>query len=116
MKWTGGYSDDKIHIELLKDKKVNRLVVDKIDNTASYEWAMPKGVKKGKNYTLQISTVARPNDQTESIPFKIKPRTPFIVKALPFVVGGAVYFLTSPGGGELPGGGDALLPGPMKPN
>ncbi len=116
MKWTGGYSTDKIHIELYKDNKVNLLVVDQIDNTTSYEWKMPKSVK-GRNYTLHISNAAKPNELAESAAFRVKPRTPFIIKALPFVVvGGAVYFFTGSDGGEPPGGGDGLLPGPLKPN
>ena len=111
MKWTGGYRTDKIHIELIKDNKVNLLVVDQINNTASYEWKMPKKVK-GRNYTLRVSNAAKPNELTESIPFIVKPRIPFLVKVIPMVaIGAAVAILK--GGGPTP---DEMLPRPLKPN
>jgi hypothetical protein len=119
MKWTGGFTTDKMKIELIKNNVVDQLVVDKMENKAAYEWAMPKSVK-GRNYTLRITNSARPNEAAESVPFRVKPRIPFLVKILPILAGGAAYVFFSgaeatpePGPGQT---GDETLPGPVKPN
>ncbi len=119
MKWTGGFTTDKMKIELVKNNVVDQLVVDKIENKATYEWAMPKSVK-GRNYTLRISNTARPTEAAESVPFRVKPRTPFLVKILPILAAGGAYVFLSgadpapePGPGQT---GDETLPGPVKPN
>lgn len=119
MKWTGGFASDKVTIELYKNNVNNLLVADKIDNSASYDWKMPKGVK-GKNYMLRVSNAAQPDEQADSQVFRVKPRTPFIVKILPILVaGGLAVFLSgdNPGEGGTPGGpsGYDQLPGPVKP-
>jgi hypothetical protein len=118
MKWTGGYPSDKVTIELYKNNVNNLLVAAKIDNSASYDWKMPKSVK-GKNYMLRVSNATRPNEQADSQVFRVKPRTPFLVKFLPILAAGAaaVIVLGDDTGGEGPNGptGDSVLPAPIKP-
>jgi hypothetical protein len=116
MKWTGGYPSDKVTIELYKNNVNNLLVADKIDNSASYDWKMPKSVK-GKNYMLRVSNAARPDEQADSQVFRVKPRTPFLVKILPILAAGVVAVILSGDDGGGPDGptGDSVLPDPIKP-
>ena len=111
MKWTGGYSTDQVIIELYKEKAFNLLVADKMNNTATYEWKMPKSVK-GRNYTLRITNAARPDEQAESQAFRVKPSVPLLVKILPILAAGGIIALSS---GPHPPQPDGTLPGPVNP-
>ena len=112
IKWTGGYATDMVIIELYKEKTFNLLVADKMNNTAAYEWKMPKSVK-GRNYTLRITNAARPDEQAESQAFRVKPSVPFLVKILPILAAGGIIALSS---GDSPGPHDTPLPGPVNPD
>jgi hypothetical protein len=115
MKWDGGSPGDKINIDLYRKGQLQSQIAGTVDNSKSFSWNMPRNTKKGGGYFIRISNPNRPNDVSNSQTFKIKPRTPFIVKFLPFaLLGGAVYFLLpkEPGGGVTP---DSDLPGPIDP-
>jgi hypothetical protein len=118
MKWTGGYKSDKVTIELQKNKVIDQPVAELIDNNGAYEWKLPKNVK-GKNYQLVLTNSSqKSSDPITSDEFRVKPRTPFIVKILPVLVaGGVAVFLF--GNDDKPGTGDPpdydTLPGPVKP-
>jgi hypothetical protein len=119
--WKGGYSSDKVTIALYQNNKFNLLVADKMSNTAAYEWKMPKSVKGGRNYTLRVNNAAWPDEHAESQAFRVKPRTPFIVKILPILAAGGVIAFLSGGNGPTPtptppGVEENPLPGPVKPN
>lgn len=117
MKWTGGYLSDKVTIELKKNNVTNLRVAELIDNSGSYDWKMPKSVK-GKNYKLILTSTSNTAEPVASNEFKVKPRTPFLVKILPVLVaGGLAVFLSGGAGADDSGGttGYSVLPGPVKP-
>jgi hypothetical protein len=114
MSWTGGYPTDKVSIELYQNNKIALLVADKIDNSLSYQWKMPKSVK-GKKYTLRLTNTSQAGAQAESTAFNIKPRTPFIVKILPVIaVAGVLLILNNPEP-LPPTPQDDVLPRPVTP-
>lgn len=115
--WTGGATDDKVTIELLKDNQVQQQLAGQLTNTNKFIWAVPKKSKKGKDYTIRISSTSNPTELASSQTFTIKPKTPFIVKFLPILaLGGAAIFLGGNSGGGDGGGTLDDLPGPVKPN
>lgn len=116
MKWTGGYASDKITIELQKNKVTDLRVAEFIDNTGAYNWKIPKSVK-GKNYKLVLTSTSNTTEPVASNEFKVKPRTPLLVKILPVLVaGGVAVFLSGGGTGDSSGTSDySVLPGPVKP-
>ena len=116
MKWTGGYSSDKITIELQKNKMTDLRVAELIDNSGTYEWKMPKSVK-GKNYQLILTNASNTAEPATSSEFRVKPRTPLLVKILPVLIAGGVAVLLSGDSGGGGGGGQPLdpLPAPVKP-
>lgn len=98
--WQGGSSSQLVRINLFKDEQLISPVAE-TNNTGKYTWTVPKKLKKG-TYQLKLTSGS---ETISSGGFKIKKRTPFIVKMLPIVaVAGAVYFLMP---GETPddGGG-----------
>lgn len=119
LKWSGGYSSDMLNLELKKNNVVSKKIATQLNNSGTYDWKIPKNVK-GKNYRLQLVNSSQGNSMAESSSFTIKPKTPFIVKVLPILVGGAVvYFLTGSDTGGDDGGGNPpqdVLPAPVKPN
>lgn len=119
MKWTGGYRSDKVTIELQKNKVIDQRVAELIDNNGAYEWKMPKNVK-GKNYQLVLTNASQKSSEPiTSDEFRVKPRTPFIVKILPVLVAGVVAVILSGNDGGGSGSGGTVdydtLPGPAKP-
>jgi hypothetical protein len=116
MKWTGGFPSDKVTIELQKSKVTDLRVAEQIDNSGAYEWKMPKSVK-GKNYQLTLTNSSNPADPVTSSEFRVKPRTPFLVKILPILAAGVVAVILSGDDDGGPDGptGDSVLPAPIKP-
>jgi hypothetical protein len=118
LQWTGGYTNDKLNVELYKNKKFDRSVAKSMENKTALEWKMPRGVK-GRHYTLRITNAARPNEMAESVPFRVKAKVPFLIKVLPILAAGGVAAFLSGSSDTDPGGGDEslpILPGPTKPN
>ncbi len=117
MKWTGGYMSDKVTIELKKNNVTDLRVAQLIDNAGAYEWKMPKSVK-GKNYQLVLTNASSKSEPVASSQFRVKPRTPFLVKILPILAAGGVAAALGGGSGSgNPGGttGDSVLPEPASP-
>jgi len=117
MKWIGGYPSDKITIELKKNNVTDLRVAELIDNAGAYEWKMPRRVK-GKNYQLILTNASNKGEPAASSEFRVKPRTPFLVKILPILAAGGVAAALGggSGSGNIGGGnGDSVLPGPATP-
>lgn len=116
LNWAGGLPNEKLIIDLYQNNVPAQRVAEQMDNSGAYNWKLPKNVK-GKNYDLRVRAVDRPDDLAVSQVFRVKPRTPFIVKVLPLLaVGVAVMVLGGDsGGGDSGGGVDAVLPGPVRP-
>ena len=96
IKWLGGSPDDKFNIELFRDNTLKLRVAEKVDNSGRYSWTMPNSVTAGKNYLIRMSNTQNPTDLSNSQIFQVKPRTPLIVKVLPFIAAGAAYFAFKP--------------------
>lgn len=115
MTWSGGFTSDKVTIDLKKNNITNLRVAELIDNTGAYEWKMPKSVK-GKNYQLTLTNASNTAEPVTSSEFRVKPRTPLLVKILPVViVGGVAVFLSDDSGQPPIINGLDPLPGPAKP-
>jgi hypothetical protein len=121
--WLGGIQSDKLNIDLLKGKgnevELVESIAKNVENrqaSQNFSWSMPKSAKAGKKYFIRLSKADKPAEQTSSQFFDIKPRTPFIVKALPFLAAGAAVVLLT-GGSKSDNSSTALaeLPGPTKP-
>ncbi len=91
--WTGGSPTEGVDLSLMKDGAVKEKITDQ-SNNGVYSWQIPKGTKSG-SYQLKLTGTS--SGFAMSPNFKIKPKTPFIVKFLPFLaVGGAAYILLKP--------------------
>jgi hypothetical protein len=114
--WTGGLPADQINLQLFQNNSVVMPVAERMPNSGAYSWKMPKQVK-GKEYTIRLSNVLDPQNAVTTAPFRVKPATPFIVKALPVIAAGVVVFMMGSGdGGEPPPtNGDTVLPSPVRP-
>lgn len=98
--WEGGKPTETIKLELYRGPELIS-VLPETKNTGKHEWSVPRKQSKG-TYVLKLNVGGKPVSSAE---FKIKSKTPFIVKALPFVAIGVVL-LTLPddsgGSGDLP--------------
>ena len=120
--WLGGNQSDKVNIDLCKAKgneiELVESIAKNVDNTQTsqnYSWSMPKSAKAGKKYFIRVSKSDKPAELTSSQFFDIKPRTPFIVKTLPFLAVGAAVFLLSGSSKTSTSSTLSELPGPTKP-
>ena len=106
--WEGGKPTQNIKLELYQGTNLISTVAE-TTNTGQYIWNIPKKQSKG-SYTLRLTA---DQEIVTSNAFKIKSKTPFIVKMLPVVaVGGAAAVLLGGGGGS----GSKDLPWAPDPN
>ena len=95
--WAPG-NTDPINIELFKG---NERVAGSMSqpNSGAFGLAIPGNAKTGADYRLKISSAKNTDEVIYSSYFKVKPKTPFLIKALvPLAIaGGAIAFL---GGGS----------------
>ena len=105
--WTGGTPGETVELSLFKGGEVKEKISEQ-SNNGVYSWQVPKKTKSG---SYQLKLTGNSSGFAMSTNFKIKPRTPFIVKLLPFVVVGAVAYVVL-------GSGDKSkdLPPPPDPN
>ncbi len=108
VKWEGGKPSQSVKLELYQGDKLI-ITVAETSNTGQYTWSIPKKQSKG-SYTLKLSTTppsglpagqagAGGSETANSNAFKIKSKTPFLVKILPVAaVGGVLAFLAGGGG------------------
>jgi hypothetical protein len=105
--WQGGRPGENVRLDLLKGGAVVSQIAS-TQNSQRYSWPIQKSVNKGTDYQIRISGES---GSAMSGNFGIKSKTPFIVKALPFLAaGGVAYLLFSGGGGG--GGKSNELPAP----
>ena len=105
--WTGG-SDSDIQFELYKGlTKVEDLQA--VPNDGKWEWDIPKDLKSGKDYKIKSTADGRTGF---SPVFRISPKIPLVLKALPIaLVGGVVYIIISSGStGDAPENNDIADP------
>ena len=111
--WVGGAKTDKMNLELMREGEVYKVMGSALENTNSFSWKIPSGVKAGKDYTIRLTDATDPLQPSVSSNFEIKPKIPMLVKiAVPVVIIGGVIAAT-----QLGGGGDDNLPEiTVKPN
>jgi hypothetical protein len=109
IEWRGGYiSNDKV-LELYKGSE-RIATLAKVKNVWLYKWLIPKDLEKGNDYTLKLSGG---NESLVSNPFRIKRRTPLLLKLSPLFAAAAIIpFL---GGTESSGSNTLTLPGAPDP-
>lgn len=106
--WTGGSPSESVELNLLK----GGAIVEKIsgqNNNGVYSWQVPKGTKTG---VYQLKLTGGSSGEAISANFKVKPKTPLLVKVLPIVAVGAVAAVVLGGGSKK----KADLPTPPEPN
>jgi hypothetical protein len=76
-----------------------------IDNTGVYAWDVPRKLKAGKGYTIQILDTKNMIKEETSEPFVIRRRVATVYKVIPAVaiVGGVVFYLTQNKDKGIPG-------------
>jgi hypothetical protein len=74
-----------------------------VANSGNYDLLIPKKTKSGKAYHLRVSDSKNSDEVVLTSEFQIKKRTPFIVKALPFLaVGVGVYLYLDSQNNDIP--------------
>jgi hypothetical protein len=88
--WQGGRPADQVTLDLYKgDKKVSSVFTGA--NKGNTQALIPSQARPGSDYTMRISENG--NEAVQSSKFKIKRRTPFILKPLAVVAGAVAAFL-----------------------
>lgn len=111
--YSGGKSGEALKIDLLKGgvlvktfgqsensnpvslRGIKKKYIELGENYKFKKLKIPsKGIKKGKDYRVRITSVQRPENYVESSRFKIKKKTPWLFRKLPLlaVMGGAYYY------------------------
>ncbi len=106
--WSGGTPTENVELSLMKNGVVQEKISD-TGNSGVFSWQVPKGTKTG---SYQLRLTGSSSGQAISPNFKVKPKTPFIVKVLPFLAVGAVAAVLVGGGSKK----KADLPVPPEPN
>lgn len=112
VKWTGGSSNSVLNFQLYN--KDNQLVhsFPNAPNESQYQLTIPKSVKPGDGYYFRIADAKNADQLVISTPFRVKPRFPLILKAVPVLVVGGVVALLAGGSSGGGGGGDDSLENP----
>ena len=106
--WTGGTGSENIQFELYKGQtKIED--IQTVPNNGKWDWDIPKDLKSGKGYKIKTTSGGRAGF---SPVFRISPKIPLVLKALPIaLVGGVVYIIISSGSiGDTPENNDIADP------
>ena len=110
LSWTGGTQQNILNFDLYKgDEKIYPF--SNIANVGQTALKIPTSVKPGKNYYFKITDSKNKDQMVNTSPFKIKRKTPLLIKILPILVVGGVA--TTLGGGSS---GSKEIPDPYSPN
>jgi hypothetical protein len=108
--WQGIQPSQLVKLELLKGGQTVTSIGE-VSYKNDFPWQIPKGTKTGKDYQVKLTAN---NVSVVSDNFTIKPKVPFILKALPVVVVGGVVAVLAGGSGG--GGGGGVKPDPSLPS
>lgn len=103
MTWTGGTQQNILNFDLYKDgEKITSF--PNIANVGHYTLTIPNSVKPGSGYSFKITDSKNKDQIVNSAEFKVKPKYPVVLKAIPVIaLGGLIYWITTlGGGGETP--------------
>ena len=109
--WKPGASNP-INIELYKGGQRISGEMNQPNNGA-HTFFIPAQSKKGNDYRIKITDTRNTDDILYTQDFKVSPKVPLLLKALPVVgIGGAAAFLGGgSGGGSTDTSGDPVIPG-----
>lgn len=86
IEWQGGFISNKKELELYKGSE--RIAsLGEMENVWQYTWTVPKDLEKGDDYTLRLKGG---NENLVSNTFRIKRRTPLLLKLSPLFVAAAI--------------------------
>ena len=111
--WTSGNLGGQVNVELFNGKQERVWGENNVPNSGKYDWFLPGSLKKGEGYRLKFTNAKDRSDVQYSMPFKVKAKVPFIVKALGVLAIGVIVKVAT-GGNSNSGGG--TLPETPLPN
>lgn len=101
--WRPG-NNNPVHVELYKgaDRQQGEL---NLPNNGKYTVILGSRLKPGSGYKLKITDSKKSDEFVYTEEFRIKPKVPFLIKALPFLALGAggYLFLGNSASDEIPG-------------
>ncbi|MGI9541849.1 MAG: Ser-Thr-rich GPI-anchored membrane family protein [Cyclobacteriaceae bacterium] len=108
IRWLGRMRGERVHLDLYQNES-KVLSIGSVANDGAHNWTIPRGLKPGSNYFIQIKG-SRSAKSTNSHPFAIKRKVPLAAKFLPFavVIPIAVVLMNKDNGS----GEDIILPAP----
>jgi hypothetical protein len=90
--WTGGRGNNVLNFDLYRgEKKITTF--PNIANVGQYTLRFDGNVHPGKNYRLKVSDAKNKDDVVWTDPFKVKRKTPLLLKMLPML--GVGYLVTA---------------------
>ncbi len=99
--WSGGTSRNILNFDLYrKEKKVATFA--NVANVGYYKMVLPKDTKPGKGYTFRVSDTKNKNEVVYTSAFKVKRKSPLLLKIIPLAVLGYLAY-TFIGGSDDPG-------------
>jgi len=112
--WSGGTSRNILNFDLYKkDKKVATFA--NIANVGYYKLTLPKDTKPGKGYSFRVSDTKNKNEVVYTGAFKVKRKTPLLVKLIPLAAAGYLAAMLAQQGGETEPDGPADIIDPITP-
>lgn len=108
IRWLGRMPRERVHLDLYQNES-KVLSIGSVANDGAHNWTIPRGLKPGFNYFVQIKG-SKSEKSTNSHPFVIKRKVPLVAKFLPFavVIPIAVILMNKDTGS----GEDTILPAP----
>lgn len=101
IRWTGGASSENVRIELKRFNGRVETIADNTGNSGNYIWTLPKSIKGGKGYQVQIVNTGDATKQGTSKTFKVGGGVPLVLLiAAPVVAGGVIAAVLLGGGGD----------------
>lgn len=101
IEWKGGKSSEQVLIEIVKYGSPVLTIADRVTNSGSYKWTVPKDFTTGAGYQVKITNVNDPSLAGSSKVFKVAGGIPtWLLVGVPVVVGGAVAGVVMSGGEE----------------
>jgi hypothetical protein len=113
--WTSGNLSGQVNIELFNAAGERMWGENNVPNVGKFDWYIPSGMKKGKDYKLKFTNIKDRNDVVYSMPFIIKPKIPLLLK----IVGVGVITIGADlvlGGSKSSSPTDQPLSRPPSPN
>jgi hypothetical protein len=87
--WTGGTEQNILNFDLYRNgNKVTSF--PNIANVGHFTLKLPSDIKPGKGYTFKISDTKNKDQIVNTTPFRVKRKTPLLLKIIPIIAIGAI--------------------------